>query len=137
MPRSNRCLASFKSSIRRLAASRSPPERLLRALLLQAFYSIRLERQLVERIDHDLLFRWFVGLGIEDPVWDATTFTKNRDRLLEGDVAAQFLAAVLAQDKSLPRRRCFVLERWRDGARLWQAVCWLRERLMDPMGETK
>ena len=76
-----------------------PPERLLRVLLLQAFYSIRSERQLVERIDHDLLFRWFVGLGIEDPVWDATTFTKNRDRLLEGDVAAQFLAAVLAQDK--------------------------------------
>jgi transposase len=76
-----------------------PPERLLRALLLQAFYSIRSERQLVERIDYDLLFRWFVGLGIEDPVWDATTFTKNRDRLLEGDTAAQFLAAVLAQDK--------------------------------------
>ncbi len=76
-----------------------PPERLLRALLLQAFYSIRSERQLVERIDHDLLFRWFVGLGIEDPVWDATSFTKNRDRLLEGDIAAQFLAAVLAQDR--------------------------------------
>ena len=76
-----------------------PPERLMRGLLLQAFYSIRSERQLVERIDHDLLFRWFVGLGIEDPVWDATTFTKNRDRLLEGDVAARFLAAVLAQDK--------------------------------------
>jgi transposase len=76
-----------------------PPERLMRALLLQAFYSIRSERQLVERIDHDLLFRWFVGLGIEDPVWDATTFTKNRDRLLEGDLAARFLGAVLAQDK--------------------------------------
>ena len=74
-----------------------PPERLLRALLLQAFYSIRSERQLVERLDHDLLFRWFVGLGIEDPVWDATTFTKNRDRLLEGEVAGQFLAAVLSQ----------------------------------------
>jgi IS5 family transposase len=71
----------------------------MRGLLLQAFYSIRSERQLVERIDHDLLFRWFVGLGIEDPVWDATTFTKNRDRLLEGDAAAQFLAAVLAQDR--------------------------------------
>jgi transposase len=71
----------------------------MRALLLQAFYSIRSERQLIERIDHDRLFRWFVGLGIEDPVWDATTFTKNRDRLLGGDVAAQFLAAVLAQDK--------------------------------------
>ena len=76
-----------------------PPERLMRALLLQAFYSIRSERQLVERIDHDLLFRWFVGLGIEDPVWDATSFTKNRDRLLEGEVAVQFLAAVLSQDK--------------------------------------
>src|SRR5580693_7494747 len=76
-----------------------PPERLMRALLLQAFYSIRSERQLVERIDYDLLFRWFVGLGIEDPVWDATSFTKNRDRLLEGEVAVRFLAAVLSQDK--------------------------------------
>jgi transposase len=76
-----------------------PPERLLRALLLQAFYSIRSERQLVERIDYDRLFRWFVGLGIEDAVWDATTFRKNRDRLLEGDIASQFLAAVLAQDQ--------------------------------------
>jgi transposase len=76
-----------------------PPERLMRALLLQAFYSIRSERLLVERIDHDLLFRWFVGLGIEDPVWDATTFTKNRDRLFEADIAAQFLAAVLSQEK--------------------------------------
>ena len=75
-----------------------PPERLLRALL-QAFYSIRSERQLVERIDFDLLFRWFVGLGVDDPVWDATTFTKNRDRLLDGEVAARFLATVLAQPK--------------------------------------
>jgi transposase len=74
-----------------------PPERLLRALLLQAFYTIRSERQLVERIEFDLLFRWFVGLGVDDPVWDATTFTKNRDRLLEGDIANRFLAAVLAQ----------------------------------------
>ena len=76
-----------------------PPERLLRALLLQAFYSIGSERQVVERIDYDLLFRWFVGLGIEDRVWDATTFTKNRDRLLEGDIARQFLTAVLAHEK--------------------------------------
>jgi transposase len=74
-----------------------PPERLLRALLLQAFYSIRSERQLVERIEFDLLFRWFVGLGVDDPVWDATTFTKNRDRLLDGDVPVKFLAGVLAQ----------------------------------------
>src|SRR5215472_14054577 len=76
-----------------------PPERLMRALLLQAFYSIRSERQLVERIDYDLLFRWFVGLGIEDPVWDATSFTKNRDRLLDGAVAGKFLTAVLSHDK--------------------------------------
>jgi transposase len=75
-----------------------PPERLLRALLLQAF-SIRSERQLVERIDFDLLFRWFVGLGVDDPVWDATTFTKNRDRLLAGEVASRFLATVLTQPK--------------------------------------
>jgi transposase len=74
-----------------------PPERLLRALLLQAFYTIRSERQLVERIEFDLLFRWFVGLGVDDPVWDATSFTKNRDRLLAGEIAARFLATVLAQ----------------------------------------
>ena len=74
-----------------------PPEMLLRALLLLAFYSIRSERQLVERIEFDLLFRWFVGLGIDDPVWDATTFTKNRDRLLAGDIAQRFLASVLVQ----------------------------------------
>src|ERR671917_821828 len=78
-----------------------PPERLLRAMLLQAFYSIRSERQLRERLDHDLLFRWFVGLGIDDPVWDPSTFSKNRDRLLDGDIAAGFLTALLA----LPRVR--------------------------------
>ena len=72
-----------------------PPEQLLRALLLQAFYSIRSERQLMERLDFDLLFRWFVGLGIDDPVWDHSTFSKNRDRLLEGDVATEFLATLL------------------------------------------
>ena len=72
-----------------------PPEQLLRALLLQAFYSIRSERQLMERLDFDLLFRWFVGLGIDEPVWDHSTFSKNRDRLLAGDVAAEFLATLL------------------------------------------
>ena len=72
------------------------PEKLLRAMLLQAFYSIRSERQLMERLEFDLLFRWFVGLGIDDAVWDHSTFSKNRDRLLAGDVAAQFLSAVLA-----------------------------------------
>ncbi len=76
-----------------------PPEMLLRALLLQAFYGVRSERQLMERLDFDLLFRWFVGLGVDDPVWDASTFSKNRDRLLEGDAAAAFLAAIVAHPK--------------------------------------
>ena len=76
-----------------------PPEKLLRAMLLQAFYSIRSERQLMERLGFDLLFRWFVGIGIDDPTWDHSVFSKNRDRLLEGDIAAKFLAAVLAQPR--------------------------------------
>lgn len=76
-----------------------PPERLLRALLLQAFYGIRSERQIMERLDYDLLFRWFVGLGVDDAAWDQTTFGKNRDRLLGGDIAHKFLAAVLAHPK--------------------------------------
>jgi transposase len=67
------------------------------ALLLQAFYSVRSERQLMEQLDYNLLFRWFVGLGIEDPVWDVTVFTKNRDRLLDGDIAAEFFQAVLGE----------------------------------------
>ena len=75
------------------------PERLLRASLLQAFYSVRSERQLMEQIDYNLLFRWFVGLGIDDPVWDHSTFSKNRDRLLDADVAGKFLAAVLRHPK--------------------------------------
>ena len=72
-----------------------PPERLLRALLLQAFYSIRSERQLMDQLDFNLLFRWFVGLGIDDPVWDATVFCHNRDRLLEADVSAQVLRGII------------------------------------------
>src|SRR5579872_1473548 len=76
-----------------------PPEKLLRAMLLQAFYSIRSERLLMERLDYDLLFRWFVGIGIDDSAWDHSVFSKNRDRLLEGNIAAKLLAAVLAQPK--------------------------------------
>jgi transposase len=76
-----------------------PPEMLLRAMLLQAFYSIRSERQLMERLEFDLLFRWFVGLGVDDPAWDHSTFSKNRDRLLEGEIAARFLVALLAQPR--------------------------------------
>jgi transposase len=72
-----------------------PPEMLLRAMLLQAFYTIRSERQLMERLEFDLLFRWFVGLSADEPAWDHSTFSKNRDRLLDGEVAAKLLAAVL------------------------------------------
>ena len=77
-----------------------PPEQLLRALLLQALYTVRSERLLVEQLEYNLLFRWFVGLGMDDAVWTPTTFTKNRDRLLEGDIARQFFAAVLAQARA-------------------------------------
>jgi transposase len=75
------------------------PEMLLRAMLLQVFYSVRSERQLMERLEFDLLFRWFVGIGIDEPVWDHSTFSKNRDRLLEGAIAASFLSSLLAQPK--------------------------------------
>jgi transposase len=75
------------------------PEMLLRAMLLQAFYSIRSERQLMERLEFDLLFRWFIGIGVDDPVWDHSMFSKNRDRLLDGEIAAKFLTAVLAQPR--------------------------------------
>jgi transposase len=76
-----------------------PPEKLVRAMLLQAFYSIRSERQLMDRLEFDLLFRWFVGIGIDDAAWDHSVFSKNRDRLLAGDIAAKLLSAVLAQPR--------------------------------------
>ncbi len=76
-----------------------PPEKLFRALLLQAFYSVRSERQLMEQLGYNLLFRWFVGLSLDAVVWDVTVFTKNRDRLIAGDIAAKFMAAVLNQDR--------------------------------------
>lgn len=74
-----------------------PPEKLLRAQLLQMLYSVRSERLLMEEIDYSMLFRWFVGMNLDEPVWDATVFTKNRDRLLAGDVAREFLAEVVGQ----------------------------------------
>ncbi len=73
------------------------PEKLLRALLLQVLYSVRSERMLMEQLDYNLLFRWFVGLNMDDAIWDATVFTKNRQRLLDGDIADGFFAAVLKQ----------------------------------------
>jgi transposase len=72
-----------------------PPEKLLRALLLQAFYSVRSERQLMEQMNYKLLFRWFVGLSVDEPDWVPTVFSHNRDRLLRGDIAAESMAAVL------------------------------------------
>src|SRR5487761_1770036 len=74
-----------------------PPVQLLRAQLLQMLYSVRSERLLMEEMDYNILFRWFVGLNLDDPVWDATVFTKNRDRLLEAEVAKEFLARVVAR----------------------------------------
>src|SRR5512141_1839781 len=73
------------------------PEKLLRALLLQVLYSVRSERMLMEQLDYNLLFRWFVGLNMDDAIWNATVFSKNRQRLLDGDIAEAFFAAVLKQ----------------------------------------
>jgi transposase len=77
-----------------------PPEQLLRALLIQVLYTVRSERLLMEQLQYNLLFRWFVGLSMDDPVWHPTTFTKNRDRLLDGDIAAQFFDAVCGQARA-------------------------------------
>jgi transposase len=77
-----------------------PPEQLLRALLLQALYTIRSERLLMEEIDYSVLFRWFIGLSMDEPIWHPTTFTKNRDRLLQGAIASAFFEAVLAQARA-------------------------------------
>jgi transposase len=91
--------AEFEKLYSRTGRPGIAPERLLRALLLQAFYSIRSERRLMAELEFNLLYRWFVGLGVDDAVWDATVFCKNRDRLLAGDVAHRFLAALLAQPR--------------------------------------
>jgi transposase len=100
----NEALAEMSGAFASLYASRVgrpsiAPERLLRAMLLQAFYGIRSERQLMERLEFDLLFRWFVGLGVDDPVWDHSTFSKNRDRLLAGEIVSKFLDAVLSRPR--------------------------------------
>jgi transposase len=78
------------------------PEKLLRALLLQALFSVRSERQLMQQITYNMLFRWFIGVAMDAAVWDVTVFTKNRDRLLEGDIARGFLAAILADPQVTP-----------------------------------
>src|ERR671922_102882 len=102
----NEALATLDAEFARLyAAGGRPsiaPEKLLRGSLLQAFFSIRSERQLMEQLDYNLLFRWFVGLGLDDPVWDHSTYSKNRDRLLEADVARKVLKAILAHPQVAP-----------------------------------
>jgi transposase len=99
----NEALGSLSSAFSALYAligrPSIPPEKLLRAMLLQVFYTIRSERQLMERLEFDLLFRWFVGMGVDDRAWDHSTFSKNRERLLEGDIAAKLLNAVMAQPR--------------------------------------
>ncbi|TWB56654.1 transposase [Nitrospirillum viridazoti] len=90
----------FEEMYSRVGRPSIAPEKLLRALLLQAFYSIRSERQLMEQMDYNLLVRWFTGLSMDAAMWDVTVFTKNRDRLLSGDVAAKFLSAVVAQARA-------------------------------------
>src|SRR5580693_6362885 len=87
----------FDTMYSRVGRPSIAPEKLLRAQLLQMLYSIRSERLLMEEMDYNLLFRWFVGLNADEEVWDPTTFTKNRDRLLQADVAKEFLARVVAQ----------------------------------------
>src|ERR671916_3499962 len=98
-PLVNAALARLSPDFARLYAPTGrasiAPEKLLRTLLLQAFYSVRSERQLMEQLTYNMLFRWFVGLAMDAPVWDVTVFTKNRERLLEGDIARGFLRAVL------------------------------------------
>jgi transposase len=99
-------LASMDTKFNRLYSAEGrpsiPPEQLLCALLLQVFFGVRSERQLMEQMEYNLLYRWFVGVGIDDAVWDVTVFTKNRDRLLDGDIAADFLQALLAHKKVKP-----------------------------------
>lgn len=87
--------ADFDGLYSRIGRPSIPPEKLLRALLLQAFYSVRSERQLMEQMDYNLLFRWFVGLRMDAQIWDVTVFTKNRERLLAGDIAVKFLSAII------------------------------------------
>jgi transposase len=89
-----------------------PPEKLLRAQLIQMLYSVRSERLLMEEIDYSVLYRWFVGMNLDEPVWDVTVFTKNRDRLLDGDVAREFLCEVVkqAQEKNLTSDEHFTVD---------------------------
>ncbi len=105
-----------------------PPEQLLRALLLQVLYTVRSERQLMEQLDYSILYRWFVGLELDEPIWDVTVFTKNRDRLLAGDVAQGFFQAVLAEAE---RRHLLSTEHFTIDGTLVQA--WAGQKSFKPL----
>jgi transposase len=94
--------ADFEAMYSDIGRPSIPPERLLRGSLVQMFFSIRSERLLMERLDYDLMFRWFVGLGIDEPVWNHSTYSKNRDRLLEADIARKFLASIVEHPEVSP-----------------------------------
>jgi len=96
----DRIAPQFEAMYSAMGRPSIPPEQLLRALLLQCLYSIRSERLLIEQLDYNLLFRWFIGLGMDEAIWDHSTFSKNRDRLLAGDVATALFAAVLAEARA-------------------------------------
>jgi len=120
--------ADFASAYSGIGRPSIAPERLLRALLLQAFYSIRSERQLMEQLEFNMLFRWFVGLGLDERVWDASTFCHNRDRLLEAEVSGLLLQGVIAHKKV---RRLLSREHfWVDGTLIeaWASMKSFRPR---------
>ena len=110
--RSRRCRIAFDAMYASTGRPSIAPEKLLRAQLIQMLYSVRSERLLMEEIDYSLLFRWFVGMSMDETVWDVTVFTKNRDRLLEGDVAREFLSEVVSQarDKRLTSDEHFTVD---------------------------
>lgn len=120
----------FEQMYSRIGRPSIPPEQLLRALVIQLLYSIRSERQLMEQLDYNLLFRWFVGLGIDDPVWVPTVFSKNRDRLLAGDIAKAFLAAVVDEAN---RRDLLSDEHFTVDGTLMEA--WASHKSFRPKGE--
>lgn len=132
----DRALAEMSPEFDRLYSSVGrpsiPPERLLRALLLQMLYTIRSERMLMEQLDYNLLFRWFVGLEMDDPVWVPTVFTKNRDRLLAGDVASSFFAKVLGQAR---QKHLLSSEHFTVDGTLIEA--WASHKSFRPKDETK
>jgi transposase len=122
---------AFEGLYSRVGRPSIPPEKLLRALLLQVLYTVRSERMLMEQLDYNLLFRWFVGLGMDDAAWVPTVFSKNRDRLLEGDIAREFFERVLAQAK---KRRLLSSEHFTVDGTLIEA--WAGQKSFRPKEES-